>query len=214
MVSIKPKSLQDGDNDAPLPGVAGAAGDDDAAQWRRTQSRRRARGRRFLEDPFSSFHLLASLALSAILAPLTNVCFTFSNSDKHGIALQVAARAQARLKRQMKAKGPAVFTEESSKELHFYNVKLQAEKCISRLWAEMEELHLLTCAYHFCPQGDDSVKFNYLADNLLGCLAAVRWRILDKFQLPPFSLAHVALPSCSDEDVPWQGALFFFAAVF
>lgn len=185
-----------------LPGAAG--GEDDAAQWRRTQSRRKARAKRFLEDPFSSFHLLTSLTLSAILAPVTNLCFKLVNSDKKGINSQLEVRAQKRLKRQMKAKGPAVFAEESSREVHFYNVKLQAEKCVRRLWAEMEELNLLTLAHHFCPEGDNSVKFNFLADNLLGCLAGVRWRILDKFQLPPWSLAHVAVPGCSDEDVPWQ----------
>ena len=202
------KPLEAEANDVPMPGAAGADGEDDAAQWRRTQSRRKARGKRFLEDPFSSFHLLTSLALSAILAPVTNLCFKFVNSDKKGIALQPEVRAQKRLKRQMKAKGPAIFAEESSQELHFYNVKLKAEKCAGRLWAEMEELHLLTCASIFWPEGNDSLKFNFLADNLLECLAGVRWRILDKFQLPPWSLAGVAIPGCSDESVPWQGIFF------
>ena len=109
----------------------------------------------------------------------------------------------------MKAKGPEVFSEEVEKGLHFEHVRLEAKKCIQRLWSEIQgPMQYLTCADCFWPATEPAAtKFELLTENVLRNVAGVKWRILDKFEFPPWSLAHVALPGCPDETVPWQGRI-------
>lgn len=185
-------------------GAAGAGGEDDNANWHRMQSRRKARGLSFLRDKYSAFHLLATLALATLLSRITNLCFRFANSDRKGIPRKEEERAKKR-RRRMNAKGREAFVE-AEDNLHFDRVKCQAEKSAKLLWQELQgPLHYLVCADCFWPASEPvQLKWEFLTENILRNVAALRWRILVKFEFPPWSLAHVALPGCSDEEVPWH----------
>ena len=175
--------------------------------WQKLQSRRRASGQKFLGDKLSNFHLLTSLALCQGTSRVSHLLFKFCNNDKADIETVASARQQKRLRRRQK--GPDHWSAvDHSDEVHFQQVKDQAQKCLQHLWAEiLGPLRLLVCADAMFPteQGFSShSKLDYLVESVLRTCAGLRWRLLDKFQLPPWSLAEVALPTCSPGAVPWQ----------
>lgn len=191
-------------------GAGGNAAEDDAASWRRTQARRKQRGLAFLQDKFASFHLLTTLGIASILAPLTNLCFQFNNSDKQGISLQPGLRATKRLRRHMHGKGPeaASFNEvfDRADTLHFDQVRLQGKRCVQRLWQEVEGgLQSLICADGCWPASEPAhAKFSSLTENILRNVAGLKWRVLTKFDFPPWSLAPLSAPDCKAEAAPWR----------
>ena len=184
---------------------AGAAGggEDDAANWRRQQSRRKAKGLAFLQDKLSTFHLLTTLALATLLSSVTNLCFRFVNSDKKGISRRQEERARKRCRR-MTAKGSETYVEVADDDLQFDRVRTQTARCAHLLWCELHgPLHYFVCADCFWPAGESlHSKWDFLTENILRNVAALKWRILAKFEFPPWSLAHLTLPGCSDEEVP------------
>lgn len=190
-----------------MPG--GAVGEDDAANWRRTQSRRKQRGLSFLQNKHSGFQLLATLAMATTLSPLTYLCFRLVNSDKQGIDLQPSRRATGRVRRRMRAKGSeaesfqAIF--DGAHNLHFDQVRVQAKRCAERLWLELQgSLQSFICADCFWPAAEPAhAKLASLAENVLCTLAGLKWRILQKFDFPPWSLAPLSVPGHSRETVPW-----------
>eukprot|EP00438_Fugacium_kawagutii_P035758 Skav202571 [mRNA] locus=scaffold104:1450:20248:- [translate_table: standard] len=190
------------ENDVAAAAAGAGGGEDDAANWRRMQSRRKARGLAFLQDKFSAFHLLATLALATLLSRVTNLCFRFVNSDKTGIPRREEERARKR-RRRMNAKGVEALAETDDDELQFDRVRRQAEKGVQLLWRELQgPLHYLVCADCFWPAGEPAqLKWEFLTENILRNVAALQWRILVKFEYPPWSLAHLNLPGCSDEEV-------------
>lgn len=189
---------------------AGGAGEDDAANWRRTQATRKRRGLAFLQDKFAGFHLLTTLGIASILAPLTNRCFQFINCDKKGISMEPSARATKRLRRRMRTKGlenassTEVFDEADS--LYFGQVRLESKRCADRLWQEVQgDLQALTCADGCWPPSEPvHAKFASLTENILRNVAAVKWRVLSKFDFPPWSLSQLSAPHCGADAVLWH----------
>eukprot|EP00435_Cladocopium_sp_Y103_P049699 s1427_g15.t1 len=191
---------------------AGAAGvgEDDAANWRRMQSRRKARGLAFLQDKLSAFHLLTTLALATLLSSVTNLCFRFVNSDKKGISRRQEERARKRCRR-MTAKGSETYVEAADDDLQFDRVRTQTVRCAQLLWREVHgPLHYMVCADCYWPAGESlHSKWDFLAENILRNVAALKWRILTKFDSPPWSLAHLTLPGCSHEEARWPPMCFY-----
>ena len=182
--------------------------DDDAAAYRRTQSRRKARGIAFLEDSSSTFNLLVTLTLASILAPITNKAFQLSERDRRNINQSgQSTRTKARVKRRMQTKGPEVLLEDSDSALYFRNIKLRALQACQRLWADLLSGTPATfaCAAAFWPSTELARnKWILLCENILRNIAAVKWRVLTRFSFPPWSLCDLEDPHCSDETVPCQ----------
>ena len=178
-----------------------AANEDD--NWRRTQSRRKQRGLAFVKDPLSTFHLLSSLALASIVSPLTNISFRFCNSDRADINTAPTRREEVRVRRRIKQKGPEAF---EGGKLHFDMVRLQAEKCTERLWLEVRgPLQAFTCTDTVWPSTEPvHAKFACTTEDILRNVAGVKWRVLGKFDFPPWSFAPLSAPGIGAETVSWQ----------
>ena len=182
--------------------------DDDAAAFRRTQSRRKARGIAFLEDSISTFNLLVTLTLASILAPITNKAFQLSERDRRNINQSgQSTRTKASVKRRMWTKGPEVLLEDSESALYFRNIKLRALQACQRLWGDILSgtPTIFACAASFWPSTQLArSKWMLLCENILRNIAAVKWRLLTKFSFPPWSLCDLEDPECSAETVPRQ----------
>eukprot|EP00435_Cladocopium_sp_Y103_P067923 s157_g30.t1 len=183
--------MQEAPNDA----VPGAAGEDDADAFRKMQSRRKARGVEYLSNPLSPFHLMTSLTLAMVLAPVTNKIFQLSESDRKGISRQEPVR----LKRRLRAKGPESFAAEQPPK--FENIKALAVQATERLWSEiLKEPKIFTVAGVFFPDGEPiQNKWISLLENILRNIAALKWRLLSRFACPPWSLCSLEAPDCADQ---------------
>ena len=95
---------------------------------------------------------------------------------------------------------------------------VQGRRCIERLWKEVQEgLQILVCADGCWPADEAAhAKFAALTENILRNVAGLKWRILTRFEFPPWSLARLSAPHCGADQVPWQlqGSLFFDHAGF
>lgn len=192
--------MQAPENDA----VPGVGGEDDAAAFRRLQSRRKARGVEYLTNPSSPFCLMTSLTVAMVLSPVTNKAFQLCESDRKGISQQESVRGKNRLKRRLRTKGPEILVEEDAKHFFFRNIKVQALQACERLWSEILSGTPTTfaCAAAFWPPGEVvRGKWVSLSENILRNIAALKWRLLAKFSSPPWSLCDVEDPDCSDDVV-------------
>ena len=151
----------------------------------------------------STFHLLSSLALASIVSPLTNISFRFCNSDRADINTVPTRREEVRVRRRIKQKGPEAF---EGGKLHFDMVRLQAEKCTERLWLEVRgPLQAFTCADTVWPSTEPvHAKFAFITEDILRNVAGVKWRVLGKFDFPPWSFAPLSAPGIGAEAVSWQ----------
>ena len=181
--------------------------------WKRTQARRKQRGLSFLRDKLSASALLVSLAIANLLAPLSCLLFKFCDSDRQGIPRTRAVRAAKRLRR--RSKGAEQFSiDEDDETLVFDKVRMVALRCTKRLWQEVEGTgrQALACADAFW-HGSLPEKFANFTENLLRNIAAIRWRVLTRFDSPPWSLSPLSVPGCSAETVPLPSVLFIYVCL-
>lgn len=85
-------------------------------------------------------------------------------------------------------------------------VRLQAEKYTERLWLEVRgPLQAFTCADCLWPSTEPAyAKFAFTTEGILRNVAGVKWRVLGKFDFPPWSFAPLSAPGIGAEAVSWQ----------
>lgn len=190
---------QEEENDQ-VAGQAGIGGEDESSAFRRLQSRRKARSVEFLANPVASFHLLASLTVALVISPIINHVFQLSESDKSQITQKDSSRQKERMKRRMRSKGSEAAMDNQSKHTHFRRTKVLALQCIERLWTEMfaDTPSIFSCATSYWPSSEPlRFKFDFLCENMLRCICALKWRLVQRFSCPPWSLCEL-----QDDELP------------
>ena len=178
------------ENDA-LPG-GGQAGEDDARAYRQLVSRRKSRGLQFLKDKLSSFHLLLTVALAMVISAINSLCFQCVNADLKGISLAQPVRKVKRQRKRMQTKGAEAFMDDDDMAPRFISIFYRGVQCTANLWKEIRTPNIFATVGIFWPSSEPEGRRCFLVlENILQVMVALKWRILQKFCFPPWSLAEL-----------------------
>ena len=187
------------ENDIPI-----GAAEDEAAAFRRLQSRRKAKALEFLRDKFATFNLLLTCSLAQSMSRITAYCFELVNADKEDLTGRVPDRQEERKRRRMRRKGPEAFLEEEHRRKHLQGVKLRVQQFLSKAWDDLLSEGMVNSTVipgAFWPRDEPpSSRFKTMAEHMLRNVAAVKWRLMVRFSTPPWSFAHLH-PDASPESL-------------
>lgn len=177
-------------------------------QFHRAMAVRKRRSKQFLENPLCIFTLFSTLAFHHFLSRVTAAAFELHNSDKDGIPLKPSKVQQAKQRRRLLFKGaqaleePQDSGEEQASLLKMYR---RAREVVNLLWTILSTLDAVERTV-FCvpmaywPENMSKVDmFQRLSGDILKCIAALKFRILEKSIMPPYSLLEIARPGVSPE---------------
>lgn len=193
-------------------------GEDDAAAFRRLQSRRKAKALDFLKDKFSTFNLLLTVSLAHGTARITNYCFELVNADKADLVKKQGERAAARMRIRIRSKGPEAFQDlqDPQSRLHFHGVTVRCQSFVNTSWTQLlSEAHQSTtaavpCAYW--PRDEPvTLRHKMVAEDVLRNIAAIKWRMVDRFATPPWSFSKLVLANVDPQD--WSRSLQSFLEI-
>ena len=193
-------------------------GEDDAAAFRRLQSRRKAKALEFLKDKFSTFNLLLTVSLANGTARITNFCFELVNADKAELVQRQGERSAARMRTRVRSKGPDAFRDfgEHQSRLHMHGVQARCQSFVNASWTQLQsdsrESTTAAIPSAFWPRDEPvTLRHKMVTEDVLRNIAAIKWRMLDKFAAPPWSFSHLVLPNVDAED--WSKSLQSFLEV-
>jgi hypothetical protein len=160
---------------------------------------RASRALAFLSDKYTRFRLLLTLTMAVLLKPLTTVLFLVSNSDRpKATTEQINYQRRAENKRRrMRSKGPEAASDPDRCSIH--DVGTAIKNVIARLWSSLLDptggAFQVAAAFWpaDCAQADLHVEVTTTA---LTTIAHLKWRMANKFAVPPHSL------SALDFDMP------------
>ena len=160
----------------------------EAEYFRRLNNSRKTKAEAFLKNDKSKFKMLSTLTLASVLAPITRICFLTSNSDNDRVH-QSSAKAVEKVKRRLffKTADPPVA---EPKQHSFSELPQAISKCVDRLWAALlsPTYGVFHVASVFWPRESPTLEmFRVLTDEILGQIAALKWRLKVKFRLAPLS---------------------------
>lgn len=179
----------------------GQAGDNEADAFRQLQSRRKKKATEFFADRLTTFHLLLTLSVAMASAPVTHYLFRLGTMEKDGIERKMSKRAEESMKCRIRHKG--AIGEPQPQKPAFHKLLPVVMKAIDRMWQELlGPSKMFSCAKGFWPGAlPQSPMHKEVSDNILRTIAALKWRLVEKLNVPPYSLAAATEASNSVEEV-------------
>ena len=178
----------------------------------------RAKALEFLKDKFSTFNLLLTVSLAHGTARITNYCFELVNADKADLVKKQGERAAARMRIRIRSKGPEAFQDlqDPQSRLHFHGVTVRCQSFVNTSWTQLlSEAHQSTtaavpCAYW--PRDEPvTLRHKMVAEDVLRNIAAIKWRMVDRFATPPWSFSKLVLANVDPQD--WSRSLQSFLEI-
>lgn len=185
--------------------MANANADD---QFHRAMAVRKKRSKQFLENPLCIFTMLNTLVFHHYLSRVTAAAFELHNSDKEGIPLKPSKLQEAKQRKRLLFKGAQVLEEpQDSAEEHASLLKMygRAHEVVKLLWTVLSSLDAIERTAFCVPMAywpENTSKadmFQRLSLDILKGIAALKFRILEKSVMPPYSLLEIARPGASPE---------------
>ena len=165
----------------------------DLDAYRQTMALRKNRADQFLQDEESTFSLLSMLTLNLLLQRVTRVAFKLTNADKDGLGFPRKAEKRRRISR----KGPAGHASDADAAVGGHengprtaaDLLIAARSVIRDLWKLLdtdvhESVWCVAVAYWPASQPVSSMLMTLAAD-MLKTLAALKFRITMRFEVPP-----------------------------
>ena len=169
---------------------------------------RKKRSKQFLENPLCIFTMLNTLVFHHYLSRVTAAAFELHNSDKEGIPLKPSKLQEAKQRKRLLFKGAQVLEEpQDSAEEHASLLKMygRAHEVVKLLWTVLSSLDAIERTAFCVPMAywpenmSKADMFQRLSLDILKGIAALKFRILEKSVMPPYSLLEIARPGASPE---------------
>lgn len=177
-------------------------------QFHRAMAVRKRRSKQFFENPLCVFTMLNTLVFHHYLTRVTAAAFELHNSDKEGIPLKPSKAQEAKQRKRLLFKGAQVLEEpQDSGEEHASLLKMygRAREVVSLLWTVLSSLDAIERTAFCVPMAywpenmSKADMFQRLSLDILKSIAALKFRILEKSTIPPYSLLEMAMPGASPE---------------
>ena len=160
---------------------------DSAEFFRLLNNTRKSRADKFLNHPLTRYNLLSALTVSAILSPVTRLLFKLhEGKDIEDKIRNEDHRDNKRRRMRQWFKGPEkAFVEGLDlPQYDFIDILRSCKRAINDLW-DGSKFHT---AIQFWPPTEAKPKmFESLCEQRLLNISQLKWRMIAKFELPPFS---------------------------
>ena len=166
---------------------------------------RKNRAQKFLQEESSCFLLLAALTMFHLLSEVTHILFKLANLDRESMGIEQAGADRARAKRRRLSKGPPIHAGDvENRQYSLTDILSGASRLVRQIWGLLQRSITRTifcvAAAYFPATRPESDMFGVLVSDLLQVLASLKFRILNRFEIPPFSMLDLNLLSPDDSE--------------